>query len=61
MKRLWLMEDQSALVGAALKFYRNDLQDKFNNSMRIKDTEAAENICNVMNKIDDILDLITED
>ena len=50
----------AALVGAALKYYRNYLQDKFNNSMRIKDSEAAENINNIMNRIDDILDIISE-
>ena len=61
LHRLWLTDDQAALVGAALKFYRNYLQDKFNNSMRIKDTEGAENINDVMNRIDDILDNLTED
>lgn len=62
MNRLWLTDDQSALVGAALKFYRNDLQTKFNISMGIKDSEAAENINNIMNRLDDILDIIdTED
>ena len=61
MKRLWLTEEQAALVGAALKFYRNDLQTKFNISMGIKDSEAAENINNVMNMADDILDILLED
>lgn len=61
LHRLWLMEDQSALVGAALKYYRNYLQNQFNSAMKIKDSEAAENINNVMNKIDDILDIISED
>ena len=61
LHRLWLTDDQAALVGAALKFYRNDLQTKFNMSMGIKDSEAAENINNIMNMIDDILDIISED
>ena len=61
LHRLWLTDDQAALVGAALKFYRNDLQTKFNVSISIKDSEAAENINNVMNRIDDILDILTED
>ena len=61
LHRLWLTDDQAALVGAALRFYSNYLQDKFNNSMRIKDTEGADNINDVMNRIDDILDILTED
>ena len=59
--RLWLTDDQAALVGAALKYYRQDLQIKFDTSMAIKDSEAAENINNVMNMIDDILDILLED
>ena len=61
LHRLWLTDDQAALVGAALKFYRNDLQTKFNIAMGIKESEAAENINNVMNMIDDILDILSED
>lgn len=61
MKRLYLTDDQSALVVAALKYYRNDLQIKFDTAMFIKDSEAAENINNVMNRVDDVLDILTED
>lgn len=61
LHRLWLTDDQAVLVSAALKFYRNDLQTKFNMAMGIKDSEAAENINNVMNRLDDILDILTED
>ena len=61
LHRLWLTDDQAALVGAALKYYRNDLQYKFDTAMAIKDSEAAENINDVMNRIDDILGIISED
>lgn len=61
LHRLWLTDDQLALVGAALKYYRNDLQYKFDTAMSSKDSEAAENINNSMNILDDIFDLITED
>lgn len=61
LHRLWLTDDQAALVAAALKFYCNDLQYKFDNAMSSKDSEAAENINNVMNRLDDILDNLTED
>lgn len=60
MKRLWITDNQAALVGAALKFYRNDLQTQFNIAMGIKDSEAAENINNCMNRIDDILELLED-
>ena len=61
MKRLWLTDDQAALVAAALRCYSRDLQSKFDDAIRSKDDEAAENINDVMNKIDDLLDIITED
>lgn len=61
LHRLWLTDDQAALVGAALKYYRNDLQYKFDNAMSSKDSEAAENINNSMNILDDVLDILTED
>ena len=61
LHRLWLMKEQAALVNTALRFYRNYLQDQFNSAMKIKDSEAAENINDVMNKIDDILDNLSED
>lgn len=61
MRRLYLTDDQSALVVAALRFYNRDLQNKFDNSMMIKDEEAAENINDIMNRLDVILDIITED
>ena len=61
MKRLWLTDDQAALVAAALRFYGRDLQRGFDEAMMFKDSEAAENFNDVMNKIDDLLDIITED
>ena len=61
LHRLWLTDDQAALVGAALKYYSNDLQYKFDTAMSSKDSEAAENINNIMNMLDDVLDILTED
>ena len=61
LHRFWITDDQSALVAAALRFYSRDLQSKFDDAIRSKDDEAAENINDVMNKIDDLLDIITED
>lgn len=61
MKRLYLTDDQAALVVAALRFYAQDLQYQFDCVIDNKDSEAAENINNVMNRLDDILDIITED
>lgn len=61
LHRLWLTDDQAALVVAALRFYNRDLQFNFDNAIRIKDSEAAENINNVMNRVDDIIDILNED
>lgn len=61
LNRLWITNDQAALVAAALRSYSRDLQSKFDDAIRSKDDDAAENINDVMNKIDDLLDIITED
>lgn len=61
LHRFWITDDQSALVAAALRFYSRDLQSQFDDAIRSKDDEAAENINDVMNKIDDLLDIITGD
>lgn len=61
MNRLWLTDDQAALVSSALRFYSRDLQHRFDAAIMIKDSEAAENINDIMNRIDDILDILTED
>ena len=61
LHRFWITDDQSALVAAALRSYSRDLQSRFDDAIRSKDDEAAENINDVMNKIDDLLDIITED
>lgn len=61
LHRLWITDDQAALVAAALRSYSRDLQSQFDDAIRRKDDEAAENINDVMNKIDDLLDIITED
>ncbi len=61
MKRLYLTDNQVELVIAALRFYSRDLQNKFDNSMMIKDDEAAENINDIMNRLDVVLDIMTED
>lgn len=61
LHRLWITDEQAALVSTALRFYSRDLQSRFDGAIRSKDDEAAENINDVMNKIDDLLDIITED
>ena len=61
LHRLWITDDQAALVATALRFYSRDLQSRFDGAIRIKDDEAAENINNVMLRLDDILDILTED
>lgn len=61
LHRLWITDDQAALVAAALRCYSRDLQSRFDGAIRSKDDEAAENINDIMNRLDDILDIITED
>lgn len=61
MRRLYLTDDQSALVVAALRFYRNDLQFQFDCAMKSNDSEAADNINNIINRLDDVVDILTED
>lgn len=61
LHRLWITDEQAALVGAALRFYDRDLQHKFDNAIMIKDSEAAENINDIMNRLDDILDIIDKE
>lgn len=61
LHRLWLTDYQADLVAAALRCYGRDLQSTFDDAIRRKDDEAAENINNVINMLDDIIDLITED
>lgn len=61
LHRFWITDDQAALVAAALRSYSRDLQSRFDDAIRSKDDEAAANINDVMNKIDDLLDIITED
>lgn len=61
LHRLWITDNQAALVAAALRTYSRNLQIDFDIAIRHKDDEAAENINNVMNRIDDILDILTED
>lgn len=61
LNRFWITDDQAALIAAALRCYRRDLQPRFDGAIRSKDEEAADNINDIMNKIDDILDILTED
>lgn len=61
LHRLWLTDDQADLVAKALRFYSRDLQRGFNEAMMLKDSEAAEDFNDVINKIDDLIDIITED
>ena len=61
LHRFWITDDQAALIATALRFYSRDLQSRFDAAIRSKDDEAAENINDVMNKIDDLLDIIMED
>lgn len=61
LHRLWLTDDQAALVLAALRSYKYDLQIKFNNALDSMDSEAGENINNCIELLDGITDVLTED
>lgn len=60
LHRLWITDDQACLVTAALRFYSRDLQNKFDDAMMNEDLEATENINDVINKIDDLLDILED-